>query len=58
MHGDDAAGGMVEGARRDRADGGAAVEIDEVVAGGAEIDLPHDPAARGIERACCGLARP
>src|SRR5260370_41686982 len=46
MHGDDAAGGMVGGARRDRADGGAAVESDEGVAGGGEVDAPHDAAAR------------
>src|SRR5437879_1068096 len=57
MHGDDAAGWMVEGARDDGADAAAAAfELDEVVARRAEIDLPYDPAARSVERAGRRLA--
>src|SRR5712692_5982088 len=48
MHGDDAAGGMVEGARGGRADALSTVERDQIVARRAEIDLAHYPAARGV----------
>src|SRR5258707_10607093 len=57
MHGDDAAGGMVESARNHGANTDVVLEIDEIVARGADIYFSHDPAACGVEWAGRGFTR-
>src|SRR6266702_4437266 len=48
MHDDRTTRGMVEAARRHRADAAAPIKLDEVVARRPEIDLARDDAARGV----------